>query len=342
MKRSIGFSLIGLTAGFLIAGLLVGILGEDPIFVFQILLNGAFGSLNNLAYSLYYATPLILTGLAVSWAFQSGLFNIGAEGQMAVGGLAMVTIGLVFQNLPWPLSILFALFAAFLAGGFWGAIAGWLKAYRKVHEVLGTIMLNFIAYGIVGYIVSEIFRNPQSQVPETLSLDEKFRVPVFVNDPLNFSILLALIAAAVVATLLWRTRFGFHQRMAGGSRDVGVLAGINMNRQTVISMFISGGLAGLAATSDILGFSLKLREGFTGGSGFIGIAVALLGRNHPAGIILSALLFGALHKGSLDLDLDTDRISRDLSVVIQAIVIIMVASQKGIQDLSRKWRQERV
>jgi general nucleoside transport system permease protein len=340
VKRDYHFSILGLVLGIGIAALISLVLGEDPFLVLQVLVRGSLASPTSLAYSLFYATPLIFTGLAVSWAFQAGLFNIGGEGQMAIGGLAAISFGLTFPNLPFPIGIIGAILSASIAGGAWGALAGWLKAYRKVHEVLATIMLNFIAFGLVSYAVSETWKNRESQAPETSPLNEAYRIPALV-DPLNASFLFGILLAAVAGILLSRTKFGFHQRMTGGSPQVGRLAGMNIERQVVIAMFVSGALAGLAGMSDILGLSLKLREGFTGGAGFIGIAVALLGRGHPIGVVLSALLFGALHKGSLDLDLDTEHISRDLAVVIQAFIIVFVASSKGFSDMAAKFRSRR-
>jgi simple sugar transport system permease protein len=341
MKRDLLFSLTGLVMGFVVTAIVVSCLGENPLLVFEVLARGAFGSWSGWAYSLYYATPLIFTGLAVSWAFQAGLFNIGAEGQMALGGLAMLATGLALPNLPPLLAIALASLTAFFAGGIWGALSGVLKAYRGIHEVLGTIMLNFVAYGIVGYCVSETFRNLEAQSPETKSLSEAYRLPVFLNDPLNWSFVIALFAAVVVAIILWRTRFGFIQRMTGSGSQVGRFAGHDMKKQLVISMFVSGGLAGLAALPEILGFSLKLREGFTAGAGFIGIAVALLARNSPIGVIFAGVLFGALHKGSLDLDLDTEKVSRDLAVVVQAIIIIFVAAHRGLDEFTRRFTKGR-
>lgn len=339
MKRDYAFSFIGLVMGIFAAALIALLLGEDPLLVLQVLARGAAGSSTSLAYSLFYATPLIFTGLAVSWAFQAGLFNIGGEGQMAIGGLAAIGFGLTFPDLPAPIGIIGAIVSATLAGGIWGALAGWLKAYRKVHEVLATIMLNFIAFGFVSYAVSEVWRNRESQAPETSALTEAYRLPTLI-DPLNSSFILGIVLAALTGFLLTRTKFGFRQRMTGGGPQVGRLAGMKIERQVVVAMFVSGGLAGLAGMSDILGLSLKLREGFTAGAGYIGIAVALLGRGQAIGVVLSALLFGALHKGSLDLDLDTENISRDLAVVIQAFIIVFVASSKGFSDLAM-WIQQR-
>lgn len=327
----------GLGGGLAIAGLA----GESPLRVFQVLVNGALGSATQIGYSLYYATPLLMTGLSVAWAFRAGLFNIGAEGQMALGGLAMSVVGICLPDLPSIAAIPLALAAAFLAGGLWGAIAGWIKAVRGCHEVLTTILLNFIAYGISSFLILSVFKNPDSQVPETAQVGSGYEIPSFGEvvggtSPLNWSLAISLLVIAAYGFVFKYTRFGFHQRMAGGAPEVGSRAGISIRRQTLLAMFMAGGIAGIAAASPVLGFAYKTREGFTSNAGFVGIAVALLGRNSPMGIVLAALLFGVLTKGALDLDLDTQYVSRDLATVIQALIVMAVASQTG---LSAAWER---
>jgi ABC-type uncharacterized transport system permease subunit len=318
------------------------ILGENPLQVAQVLFMGAFGSMTQLGYSLYYATPLLLTGLAVSWAFRAGLFNIGAEGQMALGGVAMAAVGIALPQMPAVVAIPLALLAAFLVGGFWGAIAGWIKAKRGCHEVLTSILLNFIAYGLSSFFILGVLKNPTSQVPETAEVGHGFEIAPIAwlggTSPLNWSLLLSIVLIVVYGFVFRHTRLGFYQRLAGGAPEVGRRAGISMDRQTVIAMFISGGIAALAAASPVLGFAHKTREGFTSSAGFVGIAVALLGRNSPIGLILSALLFGVLAKGALDLDMDTKYVSRDLATVIQALIVLAVASHVGISALWERFR----
>jgi len=333
------FSLmIGLGGALAIAA----IVGENPLKVFEVLLKGALGSATQLGYSLYYATPLLLAGLSVAWAFRAGLFNIGAEGQMTLGGLAMAIVGICLPNAPWFVAIPLALGAAFLAGGFWGAIAGWIKAARGCHEVLTTILLNFIAYGLSSFLILSAFKNPTSQVPETAEVGVGYHIPslgerIGGTSPLNWSLIISLAIVGVYGFVFKYTKLGFYQKIAGGAPDVGRRAGIPIRRQTILAMFIAGGIAGLAAASPVLGFAFKTREGFTSNAGFVGVAVALLGRNSPLGIIFAALLFGVLTKGALDLDLDTQYVSRDLATVIQALIVMAVASQAGLSSAWERW-----
>jgi ABC-type uncharacterized transport system permease subunit len=338
-----GLSFFALAFGLGVSLVLAAVLGENPIKVFTVMMGGAFGSATDFGYSLYYATPLLFTGLSVSWAFRAGLFNIGAEGQMALGGVAMAAAGILAPKLPWPLAIPFALVCAFLTGGVWGALAGWMKAKRGCHEVLTTILLNFVAYGVAGFFILSVFKNQDSQVPETAPVGAGFQIaamPTWLSgtSPLNWSLLVSVFAVALYGFIMKRTRLGFYQRLTGGAPEVGRRAGLNMDRQVILAMFISGGIAALAAASPVLGFAYKTREGFTSGAGFVGVAVALLARNRPVGLIFSALLFGVLFKGALDLDLDTQFVSRDLATVIQALIVIAVASQAGLLAL---WRSVR-
>jgi ABC-type uncharacterized transport system permease subunit len=342
--RNAAISFFALLIGIGAALLLAALLGENPWNVLTILLHGAVGSSTQIGYSLYYATPLIFTGLAVGWAFRAGLFNIGAEGQMALGGVAMAAVGIEFPNLPWYAAVPLSLGAAFIVGGLWGALAGWMKAKRGCHEVLTTILLNFVAYGVSSFLILNVFKNHESQVPETAQVSASYIIPAIPfggASPLNWSLALGLVAIAIYGFIFAKTRFGFHQKMVGGAAEVGRRAGINMDRQVIIAMFVSGGLAALAAASPVLGYAYKTREGFTAGVGFVGVAVALLGRNSPVGILIAALLFGVLTKGALDLDLDTEKVSRDLALVIQAFIVLAVASQGALTDLWNKIAEKR-
>lgn len=320
---------------------IAAVVGESPIRVLSVLFTGAFGSVTDFGYALYYATPLLLTGLSVAWAFRAGLFNIGAEGQMNLGGVAMAAAGILCPGLPAVLALPLAFLCAFLAGGLWGAIAGWIKAKRGCHEVLTTILLNFIAYGLSSFLILSVFKNPTSQVPETALVGSGYQIaPLWSwlsgTSPANWSLLLAFCLVGVYGFIFKYTRLGFNQKMLGGAVEVGRRAGINMDRQMILAMFISGGIAALAAASPVLGFAFKTREGFTSNAGFVGVAVALLGRNSPFGIVAAALLFGILTKGALNLDLDTQYVSRDLATVIQALIVLAVASHVG---LSKLWAQ---
>lgn len=333
----IGLPLLSLAIGLGCALILAALAGESPGNVVTILFRGAFGSLTQFGYALFYATPLVFTGLSVAWAFKAGLFNIGAEGQMALGGLTMAVVGILLPGLAWPVAIPLALIVSFFVGGLWGGLAGWLKAKRGCHEVLTTILLNFIAYGLVSFFILNVFDNPDSQVPETAEVGAGYRLAALPwlggSSPLSTSLFFAVAAALVFGFVFRRTKLGFIQRMTGGAPEVARRAGVDTDREVVKAMFVAGGIAALAGMGIVLGFAHKTREGFTGGLGFVGIAVALLGRNSAIGILCAAVLFGALTKGALDLDLDTDKVTRDLSVVIQALIVLAVASQKGLMDL---------
>lgn len=338
-------TVLAVAVGFIVALLLTATLGENPIGVALVLVRGSVGSPTALGYSLFYATPLIFTGLSVAWALKAGLFNIGAEGQMTVGGIAMAIVGIVCKGLPiwaaWPL----ALTSGFAAGAFWAWLVGWLKVNRGVHEVLGSILLNFVSYGIAGLFILNIFRNTESANPETLEMGQGFHLTILHwvggTSPLNIAFIFALIFAAIIDFLIRRSKLGLDLRWTGGAPEFARRSGLSISSQTMRAMIVSGGLAGLAGASVVMGYMHKAREGFAGGAGFVGIAVALLGRANAWGVVAAALLFGSLQKGSLDLDIDTENISRDLAVVIQALIVIAVAARPVIEQPIREWLARR-
>lgn len=326
--------------GFSIALALSAVLGENPLTVAEVLIRGSVGSATALGYSLFYATPLIFTGLSVAWALKGGLFNIGAEGQMTIGGVAMAVVGILLRDLgpwiAWPV----ALATGFGAGFFWGWLVGWLKVHRGVHEVLGSILLNFVSYGVAGLFILNIFRNEASANPETLEIGAGYHLTILHwiggTSPLNIAFVFALLTAGILDFLIRRSKPGLYLRWTGGSPAFARRSGVSISSQTVRAMAVAGGLAGLAGASVVLGYMHKAREGFAGGAGFVGIAVALLGRANAWGVVAAALLFGCLQKGSLDLDIDTENISRDLAVVIQALIVIAVAARPVFEQVIRE------
>ncbi|MDH4467311.1 MAG: ABC transporter permease [Bacteriovoracaceae bacterium] len=329
---------ISLLFGILVTAILSWIVQENPLEVIGILFRGSVGNWYNVGYSLFNATPLIFTGLSVSWAFRSGLFNIGAEGQMVIGSVAMFLVGHYFGNFPFAtitmpwLFMAIMLLSASLAGGVWGAFAGAIKAYRGAHEVLCTILLNFIAYAILAYVVVDFMRDPSSQAPESLRLNSAFALSslnwIATGTMANTALYLGIVLSAVFSFFLWKTTLGMRQRFIGDSPQTAKYIGINVRKQIVLSMFIAGALAGPAAASALLHGGLRLKEGLSHGAGFIGIAVALMGRTSALGVVLSSLFLGALQQGSLALDIETNSISRDMTVVIQAVLIIALACDK--------------
>ncbi|MCX6893623.1 MAG: ABC transporter permease [Verrucomicrobia bacterium] len=314
----------------LIAGLAVTWgAGENPWHVFRILVKGAFGSGYDVGMTLFYATPLIFTGLSVAVAFQAGLFNIGAEGQLTLGALAAAAVGAVWPGLGSPLAPVLAGAVALAAGTAWGAIPGWLRARRGSHEVINTIMLNFVAAGLASYVALYMIKNPDSQNPETRPIGAGYGLAhfgLFGGAPVSAALPLALLAALLVWILMGRTALGFEIRAVGQSEAAARAAGIDPGRIRIIAMALAGGLAGLVGIGEVLGNSGRFILGFSPEYGFMGIAVALLGRNQPAGVVAAALLFGALHKGTAELDLETEHVTREVSLVFQALIILCVSA----------------
>jgi simple sugar transport system permease protein len=278
--------------------------------------------------TLFYSTPLIFTGLAVAVVFRAGMFNVGAEGQLAVGALAASAVGMLFPGCPAIAAIPCACIAACIAGGLWGAIPGWLRARRGSHEVITTIMFNFIAAGLCSYLALHPLRNRLSQNPETAEIAPQFKLspfPFFDGAPVGWGLLLALVMSALVWGLLWKTVTGFEWRAVGRNEDAARVAGINVERARILAFSLAGALAGMVGIAEVLGNSGRFRIGFSPEYGFIGIAVALLGRNHPLGVVAAALLFGALHKGASELDMESERVTRELSLIFQALIILCVS-----------------
>jgi simple sugar transport system permease protein len=322
---------LGLVLGLMVCKLA----GEDPVNVLGILVRSAFGSKYDFGMTLFYTTPLVFTGLSVAFAFHAGLFNIGAEGQLAIGTLALVSVGAAFPHLsPWIAPFLGVLASA-IGGGLWGLVPGWLRARRGSHEVINTIMFNFIAAGLCSWVTLYLLRNPNSQNPETDAVGVNYMIHqfgFFDSAPVSLAFLLAVGMAAGVWFILWKTVLGFEIRAVGQSESAARAAGIDAAHVRMIAMTIAGALAGMVGVGEVLGHAGRFRLGFSPGYGFTGIAVALLGRNQPLGIIASAFLFGALHKGTTDLDLETENVTRDFSLILQALVILCVSAD-GVWSL---------
>jgi len=255
-----------------------------------------------------------------------------------LGALAAAAVGIWFPNAPWPLAPLFAGLAAFSAGALWAAIPGWLRARRGSHEVITTIMLNFVAAGVASYATLYLLKNPDSQNPETMAVGAGYlleHIKFFGDAPVNSALFLALIAAALVGVFLWRTVGGFQLRAVGQGEQAAKTAGIDPGKMRILAMCLAGGMAGLVGVAEVLGNATRFKLGFSPDYGFIGIAVALLGRNKPLGVIAAAVLFGALHKGTIDLDLETENVTRDLSLILQALIIVTVSAD-GLWSWMRK------
>lgn len=331
-------SILGLVVGLGLGLVVSTMAGESPFTVLSIIVKSAFGSRYDLGVTLYYATPLVFTGLSVAIAFHAGLFNIGAEGQLNIAALTAALVGIIFPGLPFPVAPLLALFAAVGAGAVWGWIPGWLRARRGSHEVINTIMMNFLSAAIVSWVVTAHFQNPASQSPETRPVAPSYFLrdvdPVakwFGDAPVSLAFPVAVLLALSLWIFLWRTPWGYAIRAAGENEQAARFSGIRVARARQLAMALAGGLAAFVALSEVLGNVGRFRLGFSPDFGFVGIAVALLARNHPIAILFTALLFGALHKGAADLDIETDYVTRDLSLVIQALVILCVSAFSALR-----------
>ncbi len=333
------------SAGAVAIALLVGAVvivlsGQDPILAYQAMLQGAFGGTREIAETLVAATPLIFGGLAFAIAYQAGLFNIGIEGQLVLGGLAAGLVAATPLGLPMAIHLPLALLAAVIAGGFWGGLPGFLKARTGAHEVISTIMLNYIAYRISAYIIANdrIFPMVNPSLQATNPAVPEARLPRFSEGTrLQFGLILALLAAVILWYVLYRTTFGYRVRMVGISRGAADYAGVSWGRTITLAMVISGLLGGLAGASEALGLQGRFFNSAPG-YGFTAIAVGLVGRNHPAGVVLAGLLFGALNAGATRMQ-SAAGTSKDLVSVLLGLVILSVAAFSAIDYLQRRRQQ---
>ena len=329
--------LISVLLAFAISALVILAIGENPWEALKVMVTGALGSSYGWGFTLYYATNFVFTGLAVSVAYHAGLFNIGGEGQAVLGGLG---VALACLFIPWPhwsLALIGAGAAGALFGAAWALIPAILQARRGSHIVITTIMFNFIAAALLNHMLVNVLRPTGSMDPATRAFPPATHLPTLSqmaaglgldwgrHTPANVSLFVAVLACVLVWLLIWRTRLGYEIRAFGKSETAALYAGISPTRITVLAMLISGGLAGLMAVNNVMGEAERLVLNAVEGAGFIGIAVALMGRNHPLGVALAALLFGFLYQGGGTLALFT-QIPRELITVIQALVILFTGA----------------
>ena len=329
--------LFSLLIAFSLSALVILAIGEDPVRAMRLMVTGALGSSYGWGYTLYYTTNFLFTGLAVSLAFPARLFNSGGEGQARRGGLG---VAMVCLFIPWPnwwTAMIAAIVASAVAGAAWAAIPGWLQAKRGSHIVITTIMFNFIAFSLLNYILSHVLRPPASMDPATARFDNTLRLPRLADvleplgiefsrsGPANVMLFVGLLACVLAWGLLWRTRLGFEIRAFGQSEPAAHYAGISSVKIIMVAMLLSGALAGMMAVNSVMGGPQRLVMNAVEGAGFIGIAVALMGRSHPFGIIPAALLFGFLFQGGSELAIET-RIPREMIVIIQALVIMFTGA----------------
>ncbi|MSS69901.1 MAG: ABC transporter permease [Candidatus Latescibacteria bacterium] len=331
--------LLPLLLSLIVCGLIIALSGGDPAEALAALAVGAFGSAEGIASTLMKATPLMLVGLGVAFGLRAGLFNIGGEGQLYVGGIAAAAVG-AWLGLPWLFHLPLTLLAGACAGGVWGAIPGWLKARRGVHEVINTIMLNYIAIHLADYLVNGPMA-AGAAVSQTRPIAATATLPLLWSVPpagVGYGLLIAMALCGLFYVILFDTPFGYEARAVGHNPEASRGGGIDVGRVTVRALALSGALAGLAGAVEVCGVHRTLYAQFSPGYGFDGIAVALLARNHPLGVIPAALLFGGLRTADRFLQLSAG-VPRDLVVILQALIILFVGaeyvSKTAIQKILR-------
>jgi len=332
---------LNLALAFLASGVVIWAIGESPLECAQIMVAGAFGSGQGIGYTLFYATNFIFTGLAFAVALHAGLFNIGVEGQAYIGGLGVALASLYFEFLPQPVIILLAILFSAAFGAAWAFIPAYLQAKRGSHLVITTIMFNFIASAVMVYLLVNFLKPAASMAPETRTFAPNATLPQIqqiahglgveiAQSPLNLAFVWALICAVGVSVLIWRTRLGYELRTLGASRPAAIYAGMPVVRLTIIALMLSGALGGFLALNEVMGSQNRLFLDFSGGYGFVGIAVALMGRSRSLGIVLAAILFGALYQGGAELAFDKPAITRDIVVLVQGLVILTAGALENM------------
>ncbi len=323
--------------GLLAGAVLILFTGNNPFEGYMFLFRGGLMNAERIGNTLATATPLVFTGLSVAFAFKTGLFNIGGAGQMLIGGLCATAVGL---TLAWPKPLLLAVIvlASLLGGGLWAALPGFLKARFNVHEVVSTIMMNWVAYWTVFYVVPQYFKGPfleteSQRIPYEASLRVGWLTETFNGSYINLGIFLAIIFVIISAFILDRTTLGYELKAVGYNRDAAEAAGINVNRNVVLSMSIAGALAGLGGATFYVGYASNMQIGVLPSHGFDGIAVSLLGTNSPLGVLGAALFFGVLHTGKGFMNAMT-RIPPELADTIIATIIYFAATSVLVE---RNW-----
>ncbi len=324
------FPLFAILISFLIGAVIVLATGHNPLAAYAALVRGAVGSPTAIGLTLLGATPLIFTGLAVAVAFRAGLFNIGGEGQLYIGAITAAWLGVSLGFLG-PIGMVLVLLACVLTGFLWGAIPGFLKARFGAHEVITTIMLNYIGINLAYYFALKPLRT-KGLVPGTDAIDIAARIP-FIGLGLgraNYGFLIALLAAVVAYLLLWRTRRGFQIRAVGLSPGAASYAGMGIGTNVVLALAIGGAFAAVGGGVEVLGVYGKMTVPFVTNLGYNGIGVALLGRNHPIGVVLGALLFGGLYAGAQEMQFATD-VPLQLANVLLAVILLLVTATKLVE-----------
>src|SRR5512139_4049226 len=342
--------LLAILTAVVVGGIIIAIVRGNPILAYAGLIQGSFGSAKALSETAVWATPYIFGGLAVALAFKGGLFNIGVEGQLALGAVATAFVGYALPdmlgfNIPKIIHLPLAILAGMLMGAFWAAIVGFLKAYTGGHEVINTIMMNYIALNTISYLLNGPMKDtsPNNVSARTPLIAESARLtPIFSGFRVHWGFIIALVVAFLVWWVLYKTTLGFEIRTVGLNPDAAKYAGINVKRLIIITMALSGMLAGMAGAFEVTGLNFRHELAFAIGYGFDSIAIALLGRSHPLGVVLAAILFAAMRNGATRMQFLT-QMPVDLISMLQALILLFVAADAIVRYIYRiKSQGERV
>ena len=335
--KSIGFPVLSILVALIFGGIFLTAMGYNAGLAYRSLWSGAFGDRGAIGETLVQTTPLLFTALSYAVAYKCGIINLGAEGQLHIGAVFGAFVGARFGFLPGPLHILFVLMCGFLGGALFGSIVAALKVRFGASELITTIMLNFIAFEFVSFtVVNAPFRDiTPGAAPRMAAVVETVRLPTLLpGTRLHIGLLFALLAIVLYYIFMWKTTKGYELRVAGLNADAGRYSGMNIKRNTMLALFIGGGLAGLGGAVNIIGLQFFLVEGFSNNFGFSGIAVALLGGGHPFGILASGVLFGALNAGGIRMQL-LAQVPAAATLMIQGMIIIFAVSRELFNHFGR-------
>ncbi|MBD8068238.1 ABC transporter permease [Bacillus sp. PS06] len=342
--RNLIVSLLAVLFGLIAGAILMFIIGSNPIEGYTYLFQGGLKNIERVGNTLATATPIIFSGLSVAFAFRTGLFNIGTPGQMLMGGLFATAIGLTL-DVSRPLLLIIMIIAGFVGGAIWAFVPGLLKAKFNVHEVVATIMMNWIAYWTIYYVVpgyfkGEFLETESRKLPESATLRSPFLSEMFGGSYINLGLFIAVVVVIIVAFIINKTTLGYELKAVGFNRHAAEYAGMRVNRNIVLSMLISGGLAGLGGLALYTGNASTIQIGIMPTQGFDGIAVALLGANNPFGVFFAAIFFGLLYSGTGFMNAMTE-IPPEIANTIIAIIIYFAATSVLIERLMNKFLKNR-
>lgn len=326
--RQITSALVAVGLALLVGAVVILLTGANPLAAYQAILYGAFGNLNNISETVVKAAPLVLAGAGLAIAYRANMWNIGAEGQIFVGGLAAIVVGLYLGHLPVFIVLPLSILAGFVGGAFWAGIAGFLKVRLGIDEVINTIMLNYIAVLGVNWLIHGPLMDPKASFPRTAIIPANAQLPILIpRTRLHLGVLLAIVLAFFLQWMLWRTALGYRIRAVGQNKSAARYGGINVGRTLLIAIMISGGMAGLAGMGQATGLHFRMLQDISGGLGFTAIAVALLAGNQPAATLLSGFVLAALQVGANSMQIRAG-VPLEVVSIIQGLVILFVVGRE--------------